>query len=203
MTASQGAGKAPDFPQTFLALRCWRLDGTAMAVRSLNAPAVGKKSSWIAKALAAPTGNWPLDRPIAATCTLPARPKKGEDDPEQEHGPVPAKDCTCGIYATTDLDVISHYLSRSAPVLGIVELGGRVIPATQGYRAAYARLAAVLLIDETLTEPHSLLRELADAYRVPAVVPHSADPEDYRELAGMPTVATEAEAFLRTKGGLL
>ena len=85
---------------------------------------------------------------------------------------MPGRECTCGIYATTDLDVINGYLSRGAPVLGIVELGGRVIPATQGYRAAFARVAVILLIDEALTEPHAVLRKLAAAYRVPAVVPH-------------------------------
>jgi hypothetical protein len=79
----------------------------------------------------------------------------------------------------------------------VVELGGRVIPASQGYRAQYARLAVVLLVDEALTEPHAALRKLAAAYRVPAVVPHSAVAEDYRELAGLPTIATEAEEFLR------
>jgi hypothetical protein len=171
-----------------------------MMVRSLNAPGSGRKASWIAKALASPEGGWPHDRPLAATCPRPPR-KKGDDEGEEEHGPVPAKDCSCGIYATTDLDIINTYLSRSAPVLGIVELGGRVVPASQGYRAAYARLAVVLLVDDALTEPHRLLRQLADAYKVPAVVPHSADPEDYRELAGLPTIATEAEEWLRQVGG--
>ena len=130
----------------------------------------------------------------------PSRRLVHDEDPP-EHGPVPAKDCSCGIYATTDLGVINGYLSRSAPVLGVVELGGRLIPATQGYRAAYARVAVILLIDDALTEPHDVLRDLADAYRVPAVIPHSADPEDYRELAGLPTLAAEAEAWLRQAGG--
>lgn len=185
-------------PQTRLALRSWQLDRASMSVRSLNAP-MGRKSNWIAKAMAAPAGNWPHDHPLAAACPLPPRKaRKGEE--EMPHGPVPAADCTCGVYATTDLDVINGYLSRSAPVLGIVELGGRLIPATQGYRAAYARVAVILLVDEALTEPHSVLRDLADAYRVPAVVPHSADPEDYRELAGLPSLAAETEAWLRQQG---
>ena len=84
---------------------------------------------------------------------------------------------------------------------GVVELGGRVIPATQGYRAAYARVAVILLIDEVLTEPHSVLRKLAAAYSIPAVVPHSADPEDYREIAGTPSLAAETEEWLRGIGG--
>jgi hypothetical protein len=168
-----------------------------MMVRSLNSPA-GRKASWVAKAMASPAGNWPHDRPLCATCAMSGRkPKEGEPD----HGPVPSKDCSCGIYATTDLDIINGYLSRGAPVLGVVELGGRVIPASQGYRAQYARLAVVLLVDEALTEPHAALRKLAAAYRVPAVVPHSDVAEDYRELAGLPTVATEAEDFLRQVEG--
>jgi hypothetical protein len=194
-----GTGKDP---RTRLALRCWIFDRAGMAVRSLNSPAAGRKASWMAKAMASPEGIWPHDRPLTATCSAPKpRRRKGDDEDVPEHGPVPARDCSCGIYATTSLDVINGYLSRTAPVLGIVELGGRVIPASQGYRAAYARLAAVLLVDEALTEPHGVLRELADAYRVPAVVPHSADPEDYRELAGLPTVGAEAEAWLRQIGG--
>ena len=184
--------KAPDFPQTRLAFRSWQLDRAAMAVLSLNAP--GRNASWLAKAMASPAGNWPYGKPLEASCRDAARKPK---DGEEPHGPVPAKDCTCGVYATTDLGVINHYLDRAAPILGVVELGGRIIPAAQGYRARGARVAAILLIDEALTEPHHLLRELAEAYRVPALVPHSADPEDYREVAGMPTVGAEAEAYLR------
>lgn len=197
-------GKAPvaDLPRTRLALRSWMLDRTAMAVRSLNAP---RRGNWIAKAMAQPAGNWPHDHPLAATCAhgTPPRTRKKKSGGEEEipHGPVPSPQCSCGIYATTDLDVINGYLTRSAPVLGIVELGGRLIPATQGYRAAYARVAAILLVDEALTEPHGLLRELAAAYRVPALVPRSADPEDHRELIGLPTVGTEAEEWLRQIGG--
>lgn len=201
MTAADGiTGKVPDFPQTRLALRAWGLDRAAMTVRSLNAPAGGRKANWLAKAMASPEGSWPRDHPLAASCPLPPRRKKKDDEEFTEHGAVPATDCSCGIYATTDLAVINGYLSRLAPVLGVVELGGRLIPASQGYRAAYARVAVILLIDDALTEPHDVLRDLAGAYRVPAVVPHSADPEDYRELAGLPTLAAEAEAWLRQAG---
>jgi hypothetical protein len=190
-----GTGKVPDYPQTRLALRAWGLDRAALAVRSLNAPAAGRKASWIAKAMASPEGNWPHGAPLAAACPLPPRRKKKDDGEEpRPHGPVPAADCSCGIYATTDLDVINGYLSRTAPVLGIVELGGRLIPASQGYRAAYARVAVILLVDDALTEPHGLLRDLAAAYRVPAVVPHSERVEDYRLLAGTGLdVATDDE----------
>lgn len=183
-------GEVPAYPQTRLALRAWQFDRAAMTVRSLNAPR--GRQSWMAKAMASPAGSWPYGRPIAARCPLTG--DKQHDDP------VPGRECSCGIYATTDLDIISSYPSKSAPVLGVVELGGRVIPATQGYRAAYARVAVILLIDEALTEPHATLRKLADAYKVPAVVPHSVVPEDYRELAGTPSLALEAEEYLRGMG---
>jgi hypothetical protein len=185
-------GKVPDFPQTRLALRVWQFDRDRLTLRSLNA-APGKKTSWMAKAMSSPGGDWPQRSVLSASCF-----KRGED---KHDDPVPGQECSCGIYATTDLDVISGYLNRFAPVLGVVEMGGRLIPATNGYRAAFARVAAILLIDEALTEPHATLRKLATAYKVPAVVPHSADPEDYRELAGSPSLAAEAEEYLRHMGG--
>ena len=181
---------APDFPQTRLALRVWQFDRERLALKSLNTP---RKASWMAKAMAGPEGDWPRRQVLTATCPLPQK--------ERHDDPVPGQECTCGIYATTDLDVIDSYLSRTAPVLGVVELGGRVIPATQGYRAAFARVAVILLIDEAITEPHAVLRKLAAAYSIPAVVPISADPEDYREIAGTPSLAAEAEEYLKGIGG--
>jgi len=196
--SNESTGKASSLPVTRLALRTWIFDRDRLMLRSLNAPA---KGSWMAKAMASPAGDWPRDHPVAATCGIQGPRKKKGEDGQAGHGPVPGTECTCGIYATTDLDVIGIYLRRSSPVLGVVEMGGRVIPATQGYRAAYARVAAILLIDEALTEPHRVLRKLADAYRVPAVVPHSVQMEDYRDLTGSPSLAIEAEEYLRTMGG--
>jgi hypothetical protein len=193
----------PDYPQTRLALRAWMLDKAGMTVRSLNAHQGSGRQTWLSKAMASPAGAWPYDQPLAATCDLPAARRKPKSDGEPpDHGPIPGSACSCGIYATTDLDVISNYLRPTSPILGIVELGGRVIPATQGYRAAYARVAVILLIDEALTEPWKLLRKLAAAYQVPAVVPHSANPEDYRELIGAPvSPVAEAEGYLRAGDG--
>ena len=98
-----------------------------MTVRSLNAPQRAAKRRGSRR-------RWPAPREAGRTASprrrLPAAAakKKKDDEDFREHGPVPATDCSCGIYATTDLDVINGYLSRSAPVLGIVELGGRMIP---------------------------------------------------------------------------
>ena len=180
---------APDFPQTRLALRVWQFNRPRLALQSLNAP---KGASWMAIAMAGPQGDWPRRLALTAHCT------KGEKAKHDD--PVPGEECTCGIYATTDLDIINSYLSPGAPVLGVVELGGRIIPATKGYRAEYARIAVILAINDALTEPHAVLRKVADAYSVPVVVPHSADPEDYREIAGTPSLAAETEAWLKGQG---
>ncbi len=183
-----GKARIPDYPQTVLALRCWRIDRTRLTLRSLNAPP--GRATWVASALASPEGGWPHDRPLIATC--------GRGSQHDEDDPIPAKACRCGVYGARDLDVISHYLQRDAPVLGVVELGGRVIPAEQGYRAAIARVAAIFLLDPALTIDGGTLLRLADAYHVPALVPHSVDAEDYRrEIAVTSMVASEAEDWLR------
>lgn len=191
-------------PATFLAFRVWQIHRPTRTLISLNAPV--KKAPWVATALATPKGAWPQDgapgghpAPLAATCAAPKpRPAKGEKPPPP-HGPVPAKDCSCGIYATTSLEVINGYLGTRAPVLGVVELGGRVVPAEQGYRAQAARIAAILLIDAALTLPHTVLAEVASAYQVPLLRPHSLDPEDFRSLIlghGV-SLGDEAEDWLR------
>ena len=196
--------KTKRVPETRLALRVWGLDRVRLTVHSLNAPA--GRATWMASALASPEGGWPHDQPLVAVCR---RGQIHDDhlpgcDPTtcEDHDPLPGKDCSCGIYAAKDLGVISDYLRRNAPLIGLVELGGRVIPAEQGYRARYARVAAILLVDPALTVDHGTLRRVAAAYRVPALVPHSMDPEDYRDkVTATSALADEAEEFLRRQAG--
>lgn len=195
----------PDTPETALAFRTWRV-GSDNRLLSINAPSVtgnaggGKpKPSWIHQRLASPEGGWPPGKPLKAECGLRRSNK--------DHGPVPGENCGCGIYATTELKVINRYLGTrvidgtiadQGPVLGIVELGGRVFPAKQGYRAEYARVAAILLINPAYSLPRERLEIIADLYRVPLLVPHSVKPEDYRALLSRgPSIADEAEKFLK------
>jgi hypothetical protein len=193
----------PDVPQTRLAFRVWRVHKPSLTLLSLNAPQ--GRASWVTRALASPRGGWPHDGgPEGTPAPLVGRCERGpgpgsEHEHEHEHGPVPSKRCTCGIYATTQFKIIDGYLSDLAPVLGVVELGGRVIPAAQGYRAQCARIAAILLIEPALTLPHPLLRQIAETYQVPALVPHSMHPEDYRNrLAPERSLADEVERYLRS-----
>jgi hypothetical protein len=197
----------PDVPQTALAFRTWRLsEGNKLL--SINAPNLtGKaggsgqnvrKIGWIHRHLADEEGQngWPIATPLVAHCGV--RGAGAEAIPE--HGKIPGQDCTCGIYATTELKVINSYLGNEVylgvairgPVLGIVEMGGRVIPATQGFRARYARVAAILAIDEVFSLSHAHLEQIAELYQVPLLKPHSINPEDYREAIGqMPAVSDD------------
>jgi hypothetical protein len=212
---------------TTLAFRVWQYDDTAKVLLSLN-DNTGRDSTWLDHAMAYPKGGWPRDRVLTAECGLVGKPlpspggklrrgRKSQDDGDEQktelHGLVPEKKCSCGVYATSDWDVINRYL-RPAPagkglpvsVVGIVELGGGVIPHTQGARAEYARVAGILLLEEQLTEPHTQLWEVADAYNVPAIEPPQDDDpaglaaEYYRDrVCG---VGAEAEVFLRAVTGL-
>ncbi len=192
-------GKVPDYPETSLALRAWRYEPHSLTLRSVNAGGRVGPSSWISAAMASPLGGWPQGEPLEAECA------KGHDD-DEDGNPViaPAEGCSCGIYATTSLAVVNRYLDADAPVLGVVELGGQMFDADQGYRAQYACVAAILLIDPMFTLPYDMLRRLAEAYNVPALVPHSTDPEDYRERLGRQPLAElmgeEAERYLRDQG---
>lgn len=201
----------PDSPETSLAFRTWRVSDAGRLL-SINAPSLtGKaggsqqprKISWIHRAMADEgQDGWPIGKPLVAHCGAGLGA-----DARPDHGEIPAKQCSCGIYATTSMSVINQYLGNEViqgtiairgPVLGVVELGGLVIPATQGYRAAYARVAGIILIDPAFTLSHPQLRVIAERYQVPALDEVSLDPEDYRELLKPQTpISDEAEKFLR------
>jgi hypothetical protein len=204
-----------------LAFRSWTLDRARLTLGSTT-PAGGfqKKSArdaWMAGALAAPLGAWPKHDSLEANCN--ARNTYEDDEAFEEahfagndgRVAIPGPECKgtrghgCGIYATTDLSIINTYLSRTAPILGIVEMGGRVLDCAQGYRAEFASVAAILLIDEVLTKPigHSLLEKVANIYGVPAIVPFSTVAEDYRSaIHPEETVVTDSEIAMFLKGEL-
>jgi hypothetical protein len=203
----------PDVPQTALAFRTWRTSDDNKLL-SINAPDLTgkaggsnqgmKRVSWIHRQLADIEGQhgWPAGNGLVAHFG-----RGGDTSEGSAHGPIPSKHCSCGIYATTSIQVINQYLGTEVingtiairgPVLGVVELGGRVIPATQGYRAKAARIAAILLIDPVFTLSHSRLKQIAGIYGVPALVPHSLNPEDYRDRLRLETpIGDEAEDFLK------
>jgi hypothetical protein len=193
-----------------LALRVWDLNREHLMLRSFNAVLRDPPPWWVASAFSEPAGGWPRDRPLVAECKADGEhTPHTEDCPEgcEEHdGNIPVPDCRCGIYCTRSIKVVSDYLRQaSEPVLGLVEMGGRTIMGELGHpgyaRGQYARVVAVLLIDRSLTIDHGTLRKVAEAYRVPALVPHSTDPDKFRDRITVTTaLADEAEAWLRGLG---
>jgi hypothetical protein len=211
VTSPEDTAPADDGPK--LALRVWDLDREHLSLMSFNAAPPESAAWWIESAFSQPTGGWPKDRPLEAECKAgrehePHKPDCRADCEEHDGG-IPAPDCRCGIYCTRDLGVVSDYLRRAnQPVLGLIEIGGRTImaePDRPGYaRGRFARVAAILLIDKALTIDHTTLRNVADAYRVSALVPHSTSAEDYRDRIITATPVADAfEAWLRkeTEGG--
>jgi hypothetical protein len=102
-----------------------------------------------------PSGAGALGRiewPVSGLTALPCR-----------DGPAPAFDCSCGVYATSDLrDPGAAW--RSGPhyerhMIGAVALWGRVVEHETGYRAQHARPIALL-------EGYGAQR-VADLYGVP------------------------------------
>lgn len=215
----------PDVAETALAFRTWRLSDSGKLL-SINAPNLtGKaggsatkqiKVSWIHRQLADDEGQggWPVGEPLVAHCGvtgLSAAALKNNPD----HGPIPKKRCSCGIYATTSISVINQYLGNEiimgtiairGPVMGIVEMGGLVIPASQGYRAAYARVAAIIAIDPAFSLSRAQLLRIAEHYEVPLLDDKSTDPEAYRaDLDIMPpvtnpdSVGDEMEEWLKSQ----
>lgn len=62
------------------------------------------------------------------------------------------------------------------------------------YRAQYARVAAILAINEALTLEYGALAKIATTYGVPLLTPASLDPEAHREAIDAWQAAQDAEA---------
>jgi hypothetical protein len=88
---------------------------------------------------------------------------------------VPDEGCTCGFYATKTLAVFLGGSFRRDCILGRVELAGKVIECTAGYRAERARI--VELIPLRGTEPVAI--RVARRLRLPlrASIPFTPRPE--------------------------
>lgn len=73
--------------------------------------------------IADPERPWPVREPLRAQCA------------KRRHHRVPALDCTCGIHATAELDLLRR--TRDPAVLGTIALWGRIAEHEHGLRAEY------------------------------------------------------------------
>ncbi|MEX2203651.1 MAG: hypothetical protein WD965_06140 [Actinomycetota bacterium] len=66
---------------------------------------------------------WPVREPLRAECA------------KRRHHRAPALDCTCGIHATAETDLLRR--TRDPAVLGTIALWGRIAEHEHGLRAEY------------------------------------------------------------------
>jgi hypothetical protein len=129
---------------------------------------------------------WPPGKDLHATCL---RSKHLAADPA----------CSCGIYATTDIGVAAPYTGVGNCFGLVYGWGKRCVPADNGFRCEYARLAAIFAVvrEVSMERPH--LARIANLYGVPLITPHSLEVEDYRLL--LQEGAADMDAELRNLTG--
>ena len=196
----------PDVSQTYLTWRVW---GWQKGVLTSTTPAGVSKAERekreaqhpLLAGLEAPLGEWAIptvgnDGVMVAQCNARGEYDALKHTDESGLECAPGLECSCGIYAAKDLELASRYLSKKHPVFGLVELSGRVIDCEMAYRAQYARVAAILAINEALTLEHGALAKIAATYGVPLLTPTSLSAQAHREAIEEWQAAQDAEAGL-------
>ena len=162
----------PDVAEPLLGFRSWVWDGAHQVLTSVVQSGTP----------------WPPGKDLHAVCT---------------HGRHPAAEpgCTCGIYATTSIAVAAPYTGVGNAFGLVYGWGEHVVPADSGFRAEYARIAAIFAVvrEVSMELPH--LRRIAKLYDVPLIAPHSVEVEDYRLLLDEGAADMDAELRELTGGG--
>ena len=177
--------RAPDYLEPVRGWRTWLVvhgyDGVRLA--SVSFPAL-----------------WPLRRRLSAECGRGFRTGAGPS-PRREH-PAPSLDCSCGIYATWNLDRATQIadcatarfrdcLGRAVlgAALGEVSLWGTVVECAHGWRAAYAYPARIFVLAPSygrrsqVASAEELAAGLGD-YGVPVDAPGCGSTREIRGLLG-------------------
>jgi hypothetical protein len=79
---------------------------------------------------------WPVGVTLKATCNYGGHKLFKDND-------IPVYECSCGIYALKQPNFSVTYI-HDRPILGVVELWGKIIVAEYGYRAEYAKIQALV-----------------------------------------------------------
>jgi hypothetical protein len=166
--------RMPDVAAPLLGFRSWKWDG---AHRLLVSPA------------------------SEGTVWLPGKDLRAECRHSRGKGhEVPDEQCSCGIYAATDIERAAPY-TGAGHVFGLVWGFGRTVPGDNGFRAAYGRVAAVLAVVREVSLDRMQLKRVAKAYSVPLLVPHSLDVESYRGADGNSISDPDEELRRMIEGG--
>ncbi|MEX0743797.1 MAG: hypothetical protein WD248_05495, partial [Actinomycetota bacterium] len=109
---------------------------------------------------------WPVREPLRAECA------------KRRHHRVPALDCTCGIHATAEADLLRR--TRDPAVLGTIALWGRIAEHEHGLRAEYGYPQRLSLVCQLCFWQSGVERSIAcevvirhrDGRMVPLCIPH-------------------------------
>jgi hypothetical protein len=164
LTFGDGQDRAPDYVEPVLGWRTWLIiqghDGARLA--SVSFPAL-----------------WPSRRRLAAECGRGFHTAAGP--PIRVEPRAPALDCSCGIYATSELERATQIADCATarfrdclgrPVvgaaLGEVSLWGTVVECAHGWRASLAYPARVYVLAPSYGRRSQIVGtgELADELRV-------------------------------------
>jgi hypothetical protein len=113
----------PDGIEPILACRAWGLDDRGPALRSMVQGVA-----------------WPADGAMRAECLAPA----SGPPVQSSHDRTPDVLCRCGIWGLAFPEELRRQADNPWLVYGTVELWGRVVAGTKGWRAEFARPVALL-----------------------------------------------------------
>jgi len=101
--------------------------------------------------------------------------------PHRNH-PSADPGCSCGIYAAADIPAAAPYTGIGNCFGLAYGWGEHVVPADNGFRAEYARIAAIFAVVREVSLDLPRLRRIAQLYQVPLLTPHSLNVADYQLL---------------------
>lgn len=157
--------QAPDGINPIVGVRAWRVQTTLQKEDLLHS--VYKHGV-----------PWPIDQTLEAQCIQPITThwrawgaQSTNEVPVESHPkePIPYIECSCGIYAlNSELGAGEVRPWGSESLVGIVLLWGRILEGERGYRAQYAKIAA-LWMDTDEPERVDLVTQVAERYHVPLI----------------------------------
>jgi hypothetical protein len=179
--------EVPDVAEPVLGFRCWDYSDEFNGIFSLHGVWRLWPSNTEFKAICAKyvyEGNWERWQRKSSSKELLENFGDGNGNfvhpAEAYKHRAPSKQCQCGIYAAYDANIVIGY-ADTVRVFGLIAAWGLVIPASNGFRAEYAKPVCFFDIEQMHTVERRKLKAVADNYSVPFIVPHSLNVEDYRE----------------------
>jgi hypothetical protein len=96
-----------------------------------------------------------------------------------KHNEIPGTGCGCGLWGSLIASIPLTYIHDQNQVLGVVELWGRIVRHTHGYRGQFGRPVALV------SYPGQDLNELSAVYDLPVLPSIEATNAEFKLGGGM------------------